>query len=444
MARESKEGRKMSSITELAERLREKGIRTVEAGFGDLQGTLRGKRFPLREIHRLDREGFAVCNGALCWDIQCVVFPVGYASFDTGYPDLQARPVWETLRPSTWDDRTAFVLCDVLDGDGTPLPESPREVLKGVLRHADRLGFAPQVGTELEFYLLGEDRKPLYPGIQAYSLGKGSALEFVVGEIRERLEGFGIDVEASNAEYGPAQVEINLAYGPALEIADRTVLFKHIVKETARGHGLIASFMPKIWASESGSGFHVHQSLWDRDRGSNLFESDRGLAERYLAGQLATLREFAAFGAPSINAYKRVQDDSFAPVNATWGGDNRTVAVRAILDAGKASRLELRTGAADANPYLAVAAAIAGGLHGIERGLPLETPPQSGNAYQAPATRLPENLHEALVELAAGSVAPDYFSRRFLDHYLAVGRHEWSLHLKSVTDWERDRYLENS
>jgi len=432
------------SITEIEAELRKKGIRVVEAGFGDLQGVLRGKRFPVGELHRLVDEGFAVCRAALCWDIQCGIFPIPLASFETGYPDLVARPIWETLRDATWSENGAFVLCDTYDTEGNPLPESPREVLKGVLARAERLGFAPFVGTELEFYLLGPDRKPFYPSIQAYSLRHGSAVEFVVGEIRERLEAFGIGVEASNTEYGPAQIEINLAYGQALEIADKTLLFKHIVKETARKHGLVASFMPKIWETESGNGFHLHQSLWDEKRNVNLFADDRKLAERYLAGQLATLREFSAFGSPSVNAYKRVQDLSFAPVNVAWGHDNRTVAVRAILGSGKGSRLELRNGSADANPYLLIAAAIAGGLHGIERKLALDEPPQSGNAYETNALRLPDSLDEALRLLADSDVAREYFAPRFLDHYLAVGRHEWSLYLKSVTDWERDRYLENA
>jgi len=424
--------------------LQKKGIRTIEAGFGDLQGVLRGKRFPIGSLRHLDNEGFAVCRAALGWDIQCGIFPIELASFESGYPDLVARPLWETLREVPWREGSAFVLCDAYDTEGNPLQESPREVLKNVLARANRLGYVPYVGTELEFYLLGKDRKPFYPHVQAYSLGQGSEVEFVIGEIREQLETFGIEVEASNTEYGPAQIEINLAFGEALETADRTILFKYVVKEIARKHGLIASFMAKPWEAESGNGLHVHQSLWDLDHKTNLFASERQLAEHYLAGQLATLREFSAFGSPSVNSYKRVQDLSFAPVNVTWGFDNRTVAVRSILDAGSASRLELRNGSADANPYLAVAAAIAGGLHGIERNLSLEDEPQLGNAYEARAPRLPETLEESLVLLEASETAAEYLGRRFVNHYLAVGRHEWSLYIKAVTDWERDRYLENS
>jgi len=424
--------------------LRERGIRTIEAGFGDLQGVLRGKRFPIGSLPHLDKDGFAVCRAALGWDIQCGIFPIELASFENGYPDLVARPLWETLRDVPWHKDSAFVLCDAYDTEGNPLQESPREVLKSVLARANRLGYAPYVGTELEFYLLGKDRKPFYPQVQAYSLGQGSEVEFVIGDIREQLEAFGIEVEASNTEYGPAQIEINLAYGEALEIADRTVLFKYVVKEIARKHGLIASFMAKPWEAESGNGFHVHQSLWDLEHTTNLFAAQRPLAERYLAGQLATLREFSAFGSPSVNSYKRVQDLSFAPVNVTWGYDNRTVAVRAIFDAGNASRLELRNGSADANPYLVVAAAIAGGLHGIEQDLTVEEGPQLGNAYEAHAPRLPETLKESLDLLEASQVAAEHLGRRFVDHYLAVGRHEWSLYVKAVTDWERDRYLENS
>lgn len=430
----------------LEARLTEDGIHTLEAGFGDLQGTLRGKRFPAAQARHLATEGFATCRAVLGWDIQCGIFPLDLASFENGYPDLVARPVWETLRPVPWRSGYGLVLSDVFESDGTtPLAESPRWVLKAVLARARKLGFEVRVGVELEFYLLGTDRKPCYEGVQAYSLGKGSEVEPVLAEIREKVAAFGIEVEASHTEYGPAQFEVNLAYGEALETADRALLFKYAVKEIARQHGLLATFMAKPWAAESGNGLHLHQSLWSTDGGENLFAKDRQLAEQYLAGLLATVRELSAFGSPSVNSYKRVQDASFAPVNATWGHDNRTVAVRSLLaEEGGRSRLELRNAASDANPYLAIAAGVAGGLHGIEHRLELKDPLQERNGYQAHAPRLPETLHDALGLLEASAVAREYFTSRFLKHYLAVERHEWEVFSKAVTDWERHRYLETA
>jgi glutamine synthetase len=425
-------------------RLKEDGIQTLEAAFGDLHGALRGKRFPVAQAHHLDAHGFATCRAVLGWDIQCGIFPIEVASFENGYPDLIARPIWETLRRVPWRPGSALVLSDVFETDGvTPLEESPRWALKSVLARARKLGFEAKVGVEMEFYLLGADRKPPYGGVQAYSLSWGSQIEPVIADIREKLGAFGIEVEASHTEYGPAQLEVNLAYGEALESADRALLFKYAVKEIARQHGLIATFMAKPWAEESGSGLHVHQSLWAANGGGNLFAKDRPLAERYLAGQLATVREFSAFGSPSVNSYKRIQDASFAPVNATWGHDNRTVAIRSLLaEPGSASRLELRTASADANPYLVIAGAIAGGLHGVERRLELKEPPQEKNAYGAQAPRLPETLQDALALLEGSAVGRDYFTPRFLSNVLAVGRHEWQVFIKTVTDWERARYLE--
>lgn len=428
-------------VSEIQKIIEEKKIQTIEAGFGDLQGSLRGKRIPARQFLKILEPGFNLCKAALAWDIQCGIFPIDLVSFDNGYPDLVAKPILESFKEIPWREGSAFVLCDLFDEHGAPLDVAPREVLRRVVAKANALGYRPVIGAELEFYLLNAQRKPYYEGIQCYSLYRGTELEFILKEIREQVEAFGIEVEASNTEYGPAQIEINLVYDDAQAIADKTLLFKNAVKEIARKHGLYATFMAKPWAEESGSGFHVHQSLWDLERQANLFAEDPALAGSYLAGLLATTREFTAFAAPTINSYKRVRDHSFAPINVTWGHDNRTVATRSLLGIGGASRLEQRNGAADANPYLIIAASIAGGLHGIAN--KLQPPPaQQGDAYLAAAPRLPETLRESLDLLAASVVAPAFFPRTFLEHFLAVGRHEVSVYDHAVTDWERERYLE--
>ena len=428
------------SVQDIQKQLKEQGIDTIEAGFSDFQGALRGKRFPLRQLPELLHNGFATCRAALAWDIQCGIFPIPLASFENGYPDLVARPILETLRPVPWRPGSAFVLSDIFDTEGNPLPESPREVLKKTLAHAKTLGYRPLVGAELEFYLLNENNQPVFSEIQAYSLSLGASLEYVIRDIRNHLEAFGIEVEASNTEYGPAQIEINLTYGDALQVADQTILFKNAVKEIAHQHGLRATFMAKPWEDQSGSGLHLHQSLWDLERSRNLFAENPEIASQYLAGLLVTLPELSVFGAPSINAYKRVSENSFAPTNASWGGDNRTVAVRSLLNQSSGSRLELRSGAADANPYLAIAASIAGGLYGITH--KLKPPVRSeGNAYLASEPALAGTLKEALDRLEKGHYAREAFGDKLVDHFLALGRHEQALYEKVVTDWERNRYL---
>ncbi len=428
---------------DIKKKIRDLNIHTIEIGFADIPGVLRGKRIPARHFLKTAEHGVVICKAALAWDIQCEVFPgIDLASFENGYPDMVAKPLWHTFSEIPWRRGSASLLADVYSEHGDIIEEAPREVLKQVIRQANELGYRPLIGAELEFYLLTEDKKPFYEGIQCYSLYKGTEIEFVLREIREAVEALGIPVEAANPEYGPAQVEINLEYGDALTIADNTIRFKNAVKEIARQHGLYASFMPKPWSNESGNGFHVHQSLWDLDKKTNYFNTNTSLARHYLAGLLDTTREFLALAAPSINAYKRYRDHSFAPTNVSWGFDNRTVSTRTLLGIDSASRIEHRTGSSDANPYLIIAANIAAGLHGIKNNLEPVSQYVADAYLDTNAPLLPSTLNEALDLLQQSKTATDYFSKRFLQHYIGIGRHEVELYNRAVTDWERDRYLE--
>lgn len=421
--------------------IREKRIHTVELGFADIHGILRGKRLPARHFLKIAKTGSALAKAPFVWDIQCAVFPgPELANFDNGFPDMTAVPILSTFRPVPWREGSAFVLCDLHDEDGRAVDVAPREILKRILERAARHSLRPKVGSELEFYLLDGNREPLFKGIQCYSLYRGAELEYVIREMRNGLEDFGVALEAFHIEYGPAQIEIIPEYDDALAMADKTVLIKNAVKEIARKHGLYASFMPKLRAEESGNGYHVHQSLWDPEGKKSLFAEDETLARRYLAGLLRTAREFMVFGSPSINSYKRFRDHSFAPVNASWGHDNRTVATRR-LGVGENVRFEHRTGSADANPYLIIAANVAAGLHGIENRL---EPPDitRQNAYLAAVEPLPRTLPEALDLLQESAAAREYFGEAFVDLYIGIGRHEAALFEAAVTDWERERYLE--
>lgn len=433
----------VTDMEELAERIKREGLHTVEIGFADTVGVLRGKRIPARQFIQSAHAGIPFCTAVLAWDVQCEIFPgVAFASFDNGYPDLVARPDPSTFRTLPWREGTGIVLADLYSERGEILEFAPRQLLKRVMTKALQLGYRPKVGAELEFYLLDEKDNPAYDGIQCYSLPNGEALDPALKDIELMLEAAGIEIEASGTEYGPAQAEINLTYGDALAVADATLLFKNAVKQIARRHGLKATFMAKPWENESGSSFHVHQSLWSIDGTTNLFAEDEALAHRVLAGLLATASELAALGAPNVNSYKRFQAESFAPTNISWGHDNRTVSARALLDAGSSSRLEQRSGSADANPYLIIAANIAAGLHGIAG----ELSPSGhvdGNGYAAAeAVSLPSTLGAALDLLAASSVAREAFGDEFVDLYVAIGRHDMDAHHSVVTDWERRRYLE--
>jgi glutamine synthetase len=436
--------KKTTHDNNLVDKLREAGVDTLELGFGDMQGNLRGKRIPLERLPVVAHSGFAFCLGVLAWDTQCEVFPTEQVGWSNGYPDGHAYPDLATLRLVPWRSGTAFLLSDLVDKNGEPLAISPRTVLKHVLDQYVQAGLRPMVGAELEFYLFDDKWQPLFGGTQAYSLHHGGRIEVFLRDLRNKLQAFGIAVEASNTEYGPAQVEVNLVYGEALTIADNAVLFKYAVKEIARLHGLRASFMAKPWADQSGSGFHVHWSLQSLRGKTNLLANDKQLGLHAVAGLLATATDFSVLVAPSVNSYKRVRADSFVPVNASWGEDNRSVAVRSLLGRGEDSRLELRTGAADANPYLVIAAALAGALLGIlEKQQPLA--PVPGNAAQEEHLKpLPRSLYSALTEWEHSSWAERFFPEPFRSHYSAVCRHELEVYGQVVTQWERDRYLENS
>lgn len=431
-------------IDKIKKIIEEKGIHTVEVIHADTLGILGGKMIPTKSFLKNYNSGFGICKASLGWDIQGNLFEgLEITDFKTGCPDVIVKPILSTFREIPWRKGSAFVFGELYEENGEIFKLAPREILKQLVIRYEHIKYRPLVGVELEFYLLDNERQQLNQGIHSYSLSKGVELEYVLGEIRNNLEKIGIDLEATHAEYGPAQIEIIIEYGDALEIADKTVLIKSIVKEIARKHGLYATFMAKPWSRESGSGFHVHQSLWDLELKKNVFQENEEVATQYLAGLTNTTSEFMAFSSPSINSYKRFSKYSFAPVNESWGNDNRTAAVRSLLSHGKGSRLEQRIGSADANPYLVIAASLAGGLYGLENKINLNGN-ASIDAYSSVEKPLPRNLDQALKRLEKSNVAKEYFSERFVNLFLAIGRNEISLYEEAVTDWEFNRYFEYS
>lgn len=269
----------------------------MELGFADIHGILRGKRLPARHFLKIAETGSALAKAPFVWDIQCAVFPgPELANFHNGFPDMVARPILSSFRPVSWREGSAFVLCDLFDEQGDLIGVSPREILKKIVARANRLSLRPKIGSELEFYLLDQDKKPLFNGIQCYSLYRGAELEHVIREIRTGLEEFGVELEAVHIEYGPAQIEVIPEYDDALAMADKTVLIKNAVKEIARKHGLYASFMAKIWAEESGNGYHVHQSLWDLNDKSSIFAINRKAMPPSRTGRRLCLECAAACG----------------------------------------------------------------------------------------------------------------------------------------------------
>jgi glutamine synthetase len=440
----------MLSLDELRADVERGAIDTVVCAFTDMQGRLLGKReqaeFFLAETVEHGLEG---CNYLLALDMEMDPQP-GYemASWERGYGDFHLSPDLATLRRIPWLEGTALVLCDVDWEDGSPVVASPRQVLRAQVERARSAGFEPMFGSELEFYLLKEtyaeafakgyrDLTPSVPYILDYHVLATTFDEPLLRQIRNGMQGAGIPVESSKGEAWPGQQEINFRFADALTMADNHAVYKNGAKEIAHLNGCSITFMAKPDHTWIGNSCHVHASLW-RD-GANAF-SDSTVFDGFLAGWIACAKELALFLAPNINSYKRYAAGSWAPTTLAWGHDNRTCGFR-IVGHGPSKRVETRIPGGDVNPYLAFAALIAAGLHGISQGLELP-PPLEGNAYESSAERFPSSLREAIVALEAGSVARAALGDAAVDHYLNYARTEQRLFDSVVTSWERERLFE--
>lgn len=445
---------------ELKRFVEENDITTFKIGAVDIDGLWRGKRIAAPYfLESVAEKGTNICNILFGWDMQDELIPnLEYTGWQTGYPDITLKPDLSTLALVPWEPGTASVICDVYQMDGSELDLTPRTLLRRVIAQAEEMGYVPKCGYELEFFLFrGSPREiaadgyanlePFTRGNHTYSVFRDTGSEEVIGEIRTELAKYGIYIEASNSEHGPGQFEVNLRYSDALKAADNAMLLKHSVKELAARHGLTASFMAKI-NQESGSSGHCHQSLSLSD-GTPAFANpddpehlnEVGLA--YVAGVVGLAREMTALYLPTINSYKRTDGAAWAGSSATWGMDNRTVAVRAIPSAGPAARVENRIAGADANPYLVIAASLAAGIHGIQKGL---TPPAAvtGNAYEIddPQTKLAPTLDSAVALFSESNTMRSLLGERFVDHFTATRQWEIQQYRSQVTQWEIARYLE--
>ncbi|MDQ6729097.1 MAG: glutamine synthetase family protein, partial [Actinomycetota bacterium] len=395
------------NLDELRTRVDAGEIDTVLLGLTDMQGRLQGKRLTARHfVDEVVEHGAEGCNYLLAVDVEMNTV-AGYAmsSWERGYGDFSLRPDLATLRLLPWLPGTALVLCDLEWEDGSPVVASPRQILCHQLDRLAQHGWSTNAATELEFLVFREsyesawhkgyrDLEPANLYNVDYSLLGTARIEPLIRRIRTEMEQAGMAVENSKGECNLGQHEINFRYADALRSADDHVIYKNGAKEIAAQEGVAISFMAKFDQRE-GSSCHIHFSLAeDTDPPTPLFARDRGLFESFLAGQLACLRELTLFSAPNINSYKRYVAGSFAPTAVAWATDNRTCALR-VIGHGAGLRFENRAGGSDLNPYLALSAMIAAGLHGVEAGLELE-PAYSGNAYLADdKPRVPSTLREA-------------------------------------------------
>jgi glutamine synthetase len=432
-------------LDDLKSQVNDGTIDTVLLGFTDMQGRLQGKRltaeFFLDSVVHHGAEG---CNYLLAVDVDMNTVS-GYAmsSWDLGYGDFEMKPDMETLRLVPWHDGTALVIADLGWSDGSPVVASPRQILR---RQIDRLaerGLSAYAGTELEFMVFRNtyedawrrayrDLEPANYYNVDYSMIGTARVEPLVRRIRNAMAAAGMKVENAKGECNFGQHEINFLYGPVLETADNHSIYKTGAKEIAWQEGCAITYMAKFDERE-GNSCHIHLSVRDGDGNSAWDDS-------FLAGQLACLRELTLFYAPNVNSYKRYVEGSFAPTAVAWGNDNRTCALR-VVGHGRSKRLELRFPGADVNPYLALSAIIAAGLHGMDRQVALE-PPYEGNAYESDKPRVPDTLKDARDLFAASEVAREAFGQEVVDHYLNYADVELAAYNRAVTDWERFRGFE--
>ena len=418
------------------------GTHTVILGVGDLNGLMRGKRIPADQWPRICGSGNALAMSLFTMDMTCDVWETPVVGFANGFPDCHIFPMHPPVAVP-WEPGVAMCFARAEGMDRGPLTVDPRQALLRQVERANAMGIDLQVGTELEFYLLDPDTgRPRDKGNDCYGLARAAELEPVLGPMRRELAEMGIPIEQSNPEYAAGQVEVNIRYDSAIIAADRVVMFRSLVKQLAARHGLNATFMAKPFIDESGNGFHLHYSLWSE--GKNIF-ADAGklndLGRHFLGGMQQRMAEASICGAATVNAYRRRQPLSFCPVNASWGLDNRTVALRVIEGSESAVRIEKRDAGADCNPYLLMAADIAAGLDGIE-GKTEPTAITTGNAYEDDnAPPIPLDLADAISLARNSGWLRDVLGADQHEIWLQQAERELAFFNQQVTPFETARYL---
>jgi glutamine synthetase len=445
------------SLDQLRTTVADGHVDTVIVAFTDMQGRLIGKRVSARLfLDDVAEHGAEACNYLLAVDVEMNTVD-GYAmsSWERGYGDMALIPDFSTLRIAPWLEATALVTADLQWLDGTPVEPSPRRILQRQLERLAERGLTAFVGTELEFIVFDDSYRDawrkgyreLTPASDYnidYALLASTRMEPLLRDIRNAMDGAGMYCEGVKGECNFGQQEIAFRYTDALATCDNHSIYKNGAKEIADRHGKSLTFMAKFNERE-GNSCHIHISLRG-ERGEAVFsdpDAPHGMSKlfrHFLAGQLAAMRELTLFSAPNINSYKRYVAGSFAPTAIAWGLDNRTCALR-VVGHGHGMRVENRVPGGDVNQYLAVAALIAAGLHGIDN----ELEPGdlfTGNAYESDVARVPATLRESAELFAGSEIAREAFGDEVVEHYLNNSKVELAAYDAAVTDWERVRGFE--
>jgi glutamine synthetase len=451
------EPRQVKTAADARAIVEERGLSHVKVGVHDLDGVLRGKYLHVDKFGAALDGGMGFCDVVLGWDIGDQLYDnVSFTGWHTAYPDATVRILPETCREIATEPGNLLFLCEFA---GRAEELCPRGVLRRVLKRAADMGFEARVGFEYEFFVFAEtahsirdkgyrDLRPISPGFFGYSMLRNSVLSDWYKDLLAMCETMDMGIEGLHTETGAGVLEAALRVRDGLTAADNAALFKLYTKVLAQKRDWLATFMAKWSKDWPGCGGHMHMSLWKKDK-SAFYDADDGQGigdtlRHFVGGQQALMPELLAMVASNVNSYRRLIPGFWAPTAASWGIENRTTSLRVIPGSPKSTRVEYRVAAADANPYLALAAAVGSGLWGVENEIePGE--PIRGNSYERkhPAkAQLPRTLMEAAGRLKASKAARALFGDAFVDHYSATREWEEREFRKAITEWELDRYME--
>ena len=452
-------GAPVSDAADAESRVRAGPNAHVKIGVFDIDGLLRGKFMHRDKFSSALQEGFGLCDVVLGWDSNDQLYDnTAVSGWEGGFPDIQVRILPETGRQIPFEDDQWLFLAEF---SGAAEAVCPRGVLRRVLRRADAMGYRVNAAFEYEFTVFEEtphsvrdkhyrDLRPVAPGSSGYSLLRAGGLGDFYREILDTCTKMDIPLEGLHEELGPGVIEGAIIVTDGLAAADRAALFKTMIKILAQRRGLLATFMAKWSAQQPGQSGHIHLSLTRKHDGTTVFHepgAEHAVSDTmrlFIGGLQKFLPEFTALAAPTVNSYRRLVPGQWVPTEASWGVDNRTCALRVIPGTPSAQRVEYRLPGADANPYLALAGAVASGLQGIEQAIE-PSAPAAGNAYEAEWPRelsLPRSLSEAAAAFGRSNLARDWFGDAFVDHFAATRDWEARSFRKHVSDWELARYFE--
>lgn len=451
--------KQVNSVAAAQKIIEDRQLSHIKVGLFDIDGILRGKYMQRDKFLTSLEKGFSFCDVILGWDSKDKLYDnAQYTGWHTGYPDAKVTIIPESCRDIFCEDNQLIFLSQFADHAQRICP---RSLLQRIIEKAHQMGFEPYVGFEYEFFLFNEtshtihekgfrNLQPITPDFFGYSIIRNTVYAELYQDILAMAETMRFPLEGLHTETGPGVIEAALVVEKALEGADRAALFKTFMKILAQRHQLLATFMARWSADYPGQSGHIHLSLKERQSGKSAFfqEDDANgmspIQKQFLAGQQQLMPQFLAMVAPTINSYTRLVPGFWAPTHASWGIENRTTALRVIPGDGQSQRIEYRIAAADANPYLALAAALASGLYGIEHQLS-PTAAVTGNAYETPLPEvlsLPATLADATKKFKQCEAARQLFGSEFVDHYACTREWEVREHQAHISDWQLERYFE--